>query len=165
MTLKKIINENRNRIISVIKNITGNKNEDLEQEVYIKAWKSLKYYEEKNKFTQWISQIASNISKDYLKSKSYKVESLQSNDAELNNLAESSTPEKVLTQKERQKIILDAVYKLPPKLKQVVILYEFEDKSYEEISRKLKVPIGTIKSRLSSARKALSVELQTLKGE
>ena len=163
--MRKIISENRNRIISVIKNITGNKNEDLEQEVYIKAWKSLQYYKEKNKFTQWISQIASNISKDYLKAKSYKVESLQADNAELNNLGESSTPEKVLNKKERQKIILDAVYKLPSKLKQVIILYEFEDKSYEEISRKLKVPVGTIKSRLSSARKALSVELQSLKGE
>lgn len=163
--MKKIINENKNRIISVIKNITGNKNEDLEQEVYIKVWKSLQYYKEQNKLTQWISQIASNISKDYLRSKSYKVESLQSDNEELDNLAESLTPDKLLNKKERQKIILDAVYKLSPKLKQVVILYEFEDKSYEEISRKLKVPVGTIKSRLSSARKALSVELQYLKGE
>ena len=54
---------------------------------------------------------------------------------------------------------------LPSKLKKVIILYEFEEKSYLEIAEKLDLPVGTIKSRLSSARKILAEKLKFLKGD
>ena len=57
---------------------------------------------------------------------------------------------------------MDAINALKPKFKEVVIMYEMQDMSYEEISAKLKVPVGTIRSRLFNARKELSVTLQDL---
>lgn len=165
--MKNIIEKYKYNIKKIIKNITGVYDEDLEQEVYIKAWKNLSKYKEQNKFKQWISTITSNICKDFLKSKTYQNTKLINDDEEtLNQVKDNSTSiEKELDSKERQKIILDAINRLPKKLKETVFLYEFEDKTYEEIAKKIKVPEGTVKSRLYNARKILSIELKDLIGD
>ena len=68
MNLKKIIKTNQNNVKSIIRLITKEDNEDLEQEVYIKVWKNSEKYKEQGSFKSWISTIAKNVSKDYLKS-------------------------------------------------------------------------------------------------
>ena len=50
-------------------------------------------------------------------------------------------------------------------MKEVIILYEYEQMSYDEISKKLKIPTGTVKSRLNCARTVLKEELQELIGD
>lgn len=144
----------------------GVPDEDLEQEIFLKAWKKLDIYKEQNKFPQWIGVIAANICKDFLKSKDFKTQLNQVNDEDvLGKVDISEQPEKIYDKKLRQKLILKAVNNLPKKMREVVILFEFEEYSYEEISRKLKVPEGTVKSRLFSARKLLSQQLKEFIGE
>ncbi len=141
----------------------GVPSEDLEQEIFLRVWKRLDTYKEQNKFTQWVCTVASNVCKDFLKSKDYKTSSMQTFDENITeNLKSTDTPEKILDKKLRGKLILKAVDNLPKKLKQVVIMFEFEGRSYEEISKKLKVPEGTIKSRLYNARKTLAEQLKEL---
>ena len=53
-------------------------------------------------------------------------------------------------------IFLKEINKLPKKLKETIVLYEFEDYSYEKIAQKLKIPEGTVKSRINNARKILN---------
>ena len=57
---------------------------------------------------------------------------------------------------------MTAIDALKPKFREVIIMYEMQDMTYEEISEKLKCPVGTIRSRLFNARKELSVTLQDL---
>ncbi len=164
--MKEIIKNNKYKIQAIIKRFTGSYNEDIEQEIYIKTWKNSEKYTEQNKFANWISAISANVCKDYLKSKQYKVQTQQVyDDEQLEKIKSRENPEKIVNTKQRQKIILKAVDELPKKLKEIIYLYEFEDKTYEEISEKLKVPIGTVKSRLFNARKLLSEKLVNLKGE
>ena len=164
--MKKIIEENSYKIRQIIKNFTGSYNEDLEQEVYIKTYKNLEKYKEQNKFSQWICTITANLCRDYLKSAKFKNASITDGDDEkLEKTKDKKTPEKILDSKERQKIILKAINSLPKKMKETIILYEFEDYSYEQISNKLKVPIGTIKSRINNARKILQEQLSFLMTE
>ena len=146
--------------------MTGGYNEDIEQEVYIRTFKNLNKYEERNKFSSWISVITANICRDYLKSAFFKniFNTLYDEDIVL-SAKSNNQPERILTQKERQKAVLKAVNLLPSKLKKVIILYEFEDLSYEQISKKLNIPIGTVKSRISNARKLLQSSLQFLLGD
>ena len=161
--MKKIIAENSGKIRSLIKSFLGEQNEDIEQEVYIKTYKNLDKYVEQNKFSKWILTITANLCRDYLKSSYFKNNSKSCHDDEvLGNIKSSKTPENVYSQKERQKIVLKAVNSLPKNYKQVIVLYEFEDYSYESISKKLKIPVGTVKSRISTARKMLSEKLQFL---
>lgn len=138
-------------------------NEDLEQEIFMRVWKRLDTYKEQNKFTQWVCTVASNVCKDFVKSKSYKTSSLQIYDVNISeNIKSTETPEKIFDKNLRGKLILKAVDNLPKKLKQVVVMYEFEGRSYEEISKRLNVPAGTIKSRLYNARKTLAEQLKEL---
>ena len=74
-------------------------------------------------------------------------------------------PENIINEKQRQKIILEAVDSLSKEHKKVVILFEFEGYTLEEIALKLKVPLGTVKSRLFNARKILKEKLYFLQGE
>ncbi len=161
--MKKIIEENHYKIKKIIKNFLGEYNEDLEQEIYIKTYLNLNKYKEQNKFSSWICAIAKNLCKDYLKSSKFLNSKKTVQDETMINLVQSNlNVEQELNYKERQKIILREVNRLPKKNKQAIILYEFEDYSYEEISNKLKIPIGTVKSRINSARKILSEKLKFL---
>lgn len=164
--MKEIIAANQGRIKAIIKKLTGSYNEDIEQEVYIKTWKNLDRYHDEGKFVQWISMLAANVCRDYLKSKQHQTEIRKVGDETvLDRVAVGGRQEERFDAKERQKIILKAVDTLPKKLRQVIILFEFEEMSYEEIARKTGDPVGTIKSRLFNARKLLSEVLQPLKGE
>ncbi len=162
--MKEIIAEYGGLIRSVIKKITGSYNEDIEQEVYIKTWKNMENYQEQGKFSSWLSTLTANVCRDYFKSKQHIMETKQVSGEEiLDKVKVGGRQEEVIDAKKRQKIILKAVDDLPRKMRQVVILFEFEEKSYEEISKKLGLPVGTIKSRLFNARKILSEKLKFLK--
>lgn len=164
--MKKIIEDNQGLIKSIIKKITGMYNEDIEQEVYIKTWKSLPQYEETGKLKSWIAAIAASVCKDYFKSSTYRQSNSEiSGDEVLQTKAVAASQEKVVDAKRRQKIILKAVNELPSKMRKVVILYEFEEMTLEQIAQKLGEPLGTIKSRLYNARKILADKLKFLQGD
>ena len=67
-----------------------------------------------------------------------------------------ATPEGEFVAKMRKKRIVEAINALKPKFKEVIILYEIEGLSYEEIAKRLDVPLGTVKSRLYNAKKELA---------
>lgn len=164
MNLKKIIKTNQNNVKSIIRLITKEDNEDLEQEVYIKVWKNSEKYKEQGSFKSWISTIAKNVSKDYLKSvQKRNQDALTTDDNILNTINDQkSTPELKVISNDRQKIITTAIEGLRPKFKEVIMLCEIYDYTYEEASFKLKCPLGTIKSRLYNAKKELAIKLQDL---
>lgn len=164
--MKKIIEENHGLIKAVIKKLTGAYNDDLEQEVYIKTWKSLPKYQEKGRLKQWIASVAASVCKDYFKSSAYRQKMSEVTDEDvLQNKAVAASQEKIIDAKSRQKIILQAVDSLPAKMRKVIILYEFEDLTIEQIAEKSGEPVGTIKSRLYNARKILAEKLRFLQGE
>lgn len=164
MNLKEIIDNHGNTVRNIIKRITNEENEDLEQEVYTKVWKNSEKYEEKGVFKAWIKTISANISKDYLKSSQKKLSDNTTNDETVVSLIQCNkdTPEEILIKKERQKQISSAINNLKPKFKEIIMLYEIENQSYEDISKKLKCPIGTVKSRIYNAKKELALTLKEL---
>jgi RNA polymerase sigma-70 factor (ECF subfamily) len=164
MDFNKLIKENKLTVKNIIRQITNEENDDLEQEVYIKVLKNTQKYEERGTFKAWISTVAKNVSKDYLKSSYYKnAVNSTSEELTLNTIKdERQTPDLKFISKQRQKRIIEAVNNLKPKLKEVIILTEFEDYSYEECAKKLKCPIGTIKSRIYNAKQQLARDLADL---
>lgn len=164
MKLEEIIKKHGSVVKYIIKRIINEENEDLEQEVYYKVWKNSDKYQEKGTLGAWIRTISANIAKDYLKSSQKKMAENTTTDETVLTLVKSSksTPEEELLKIERQKIITEAINSLKPKFREIIILYEIENKSYEEISQKLKCPIGTVKSRLYNAKKELAEKLQDL---
>ena len=164
MNFKEIVEKNRENVKNIIKLITKEENEDLEQEVYIRVWKNSKKYSEQGNFKSWINTIAKNISKDYLKS-AYRKNSQNSTSDEitLNTLKDKKeTPELKVIKNERQTQIINAINSLKPKFKEVIMLCEIQGYSYEDCARKLKCPLGTVKSRIYNAKKKLAEKLKDL---
>ena len=164
MNFNEIINANKQNIKNIIKLITKQENEDIEQEVYIKLWKNAEKYEERGSLKSWVNTIAKNTSKDYLKSAVVKNEqSSTSDDLVLCNIKDKKrSPEDYVIVNERQKRIIKAVDNLKPKFREVIMLCEIYGFTYEEASKKLNCPIGTIKSRIYNAKKELVEVLQDL---
>ncbi len=144
--------------------MTGSANEDIEQEVYIRTWKNIDKYKETGKFKSWISTITANLCRDYMKSAYFRnsQNSVTEEDELIQIKDEKENIENELIKKQRQKQIMNAIDALKPKFREVIIMYEMQDMSYEEISEKLKCPVGTIRSRLFNARKELSGTLKDL---
>ena len=155
MNFDEIIKANKQNVKNIIRLITKQDNEDLEQEVYIKVWKNAEKYEERGSFKSWINTVAKNVSKDYLKSASFKNSAITTSDeVVLGTIKDSKqTPENVVSSSERQSRIVSAIECLKPKFKEVIMLCEIYGYSYEEAAKKLRCPIGTIKSRIYNAKK------------
>ncbi len=154
--MKNIIEKYKYNVQKIIKNLTGSFNEDLEQEVYLKTWKNLEKYKEQGKFSQWINTITYNICKDYLKS-SYIKNALKRVELEekVDLCSKKDNIENIFEIKQRRITVSQAILSLKPKLRQVIVLYEIEDMNYEQISQKIKCPVGTVKSRIFKARQEL----------
>src|SRR5574344_679841 len=105
MNFKKLITNNKDYVRNIIRLITKEDNEDLEQEVYIRAWKNSDKYEERGNFKSWICTVAKNISKDYLKSAYKKNEQNSTNDDNVISLIpdKKDTTEIISLNKFRQK--------------------------------------------------------------
>ncbi len=164
MDFKRLVQENKKNIQNVIRLVTREDNEDLEQEVYLRVLKSSDKYVEKGTFKSWVTTIAKNISKDYLKSAAYKArENSVTEEDEFVQIADKKvTPEMRVIKNERQETIINAVNSLKPKFKEVVLMCEIYGYSYEDCAKKLNCPLGTVKSRLFNAKKELAVLLADL---
>jgi RNA polymerase sigma-70 factor (ECF subfamily) len=126
--------------------------EDLAQEVFVKAWKKIKKFDNKYKFKNWLYTIAKNTCLDYLK-KNKTINFSELNSADDNLLFEDlikeaglSSPEKMeLTHKTN--VLNSAIDKLPEKYKETIKLHYLSGFKFREIADELKESIETIKSR------------------
>lgn len=164
MDFNELVRQNKQNVKSIIRLITKQENEDLEQEVYIKAWRNSDKYQERGTFKSWINTIASNVAKDYLKSAWFKnTQNSTNDDYTLDSIKDHKiTPEDSVISMERREKIISAIDSLKPKMREVIILCEMQGYTYEEASKKLKCPIGTIKSRIFNAKKELGDKLSDL---
>ena len=164
MDFNELVKQNKQNVKSIIRLITKQENEDLEQEVYVKAWRFRDKYEERGSFKSWVNAIAANVAKDYLKSAWFKnSQNSTSDEFALNSVKDTKiTPEDSVILIERRQKIISAIESLKPKMREVIVLCEMQGYTYEEASKKLKCPIGTIKSRIFNAKKELEIKLEDL---
>lgn len=137
--------------------------DDIEQEVYIKVWKNRDKYRGESSLWGWMRIITVNTCKDYLKRLKKHRDNTINDEEKITNVHDKKVDiENKASSRERQKYILSKINKLKPKLKDVIIMHDIDGLTYEEIAVKVKCPVGTVKSRLFNARKALMTELEDL---
>ena len=135
--------------------------EDISQEAFLRAYQSLAHFNPSYKFSTWLYQITLNIIRDKYKKKEIDYVSLdtpiETNDSEyLPQPADlTNNPEQIITQKDDLRAIQQAIYSLPLKYREVIVLRHLQDLSYIEIANILKLPQGTVKVRLYRAREQL----------
>jgi RNA polymerase sigma-70 factor (ECF subfamily) len=139
--------------------------EDLVQETYAKALKGFGSFRPGTNFRAWIYQILRNTfltSRSGLKSTATVPLELESDQDSLPAVKE--TPESILLQRSDRQLVQEALGQLPVPYREVLLLCEFEEMSYQEIARTLAIPMGTVMSRLSRARRALRDAVQQSQG-
>lgn len=164
--MKKIIQKFGPTIRYHIWRLTGVYDPDLEQEVYLRLWQKQDLYAEEGKQKAYIKTVTTNLCRDLKRTNAYKTKSDEvSNEVLFEIPDETPLLEEATDLKQRQKIVLNTVKKLPLPLKKVIILSHFEDLKEQEIALRLRVPVGTVKSRLHTARNLLKHQLLFLKGK
>lgn len=136
----------------------GNREDALDcaQEAMLNAYRAFDRFQGDNQGKTWFLRIAHNVCIDFLRKRR--------NVISLDTLREEGfdptdpkqlSPYAQLEQKERMALLHQAVQELPEEQKSVMVLRDFQDLSYDEISAALDIPLGTVKSRLKRAREKI----------
>ena len=136
--------------------------EELVQEAFLKAFEKLDTFRGKSSFYTWLFRIAMNLTLTHCqKIKRSRAIFIGNVETEMAAYSQSNEPlpEQVLLSAEERVYVLDAIESLEPNLRSVVVLRETEGLKYREIAEVMKIPVGTVKSRLSLAREQLKMSL------
>ncbi len=142
--------------------------EDILQETFIRVWRHRKHYKTVAKFSTWVYTIAGNLAKTELRrwkvrrSVPIRTGGEAPEDEAVDLIDEDADPMDSSRRQEIREQVTREVQLLPEVYRQAVILRDFEDKSYEEISELLDVPVGTVKSRVNRGRERLQKRLRGL---
>ena len=134
--------------------------EDISQESFIKAYKSIGSFREESAFYTWLYRITANTAKNYLVSKGRRKESSISElsiseNEDFFELPTNDSPEQILMAQSLKDTIYDALSGLPEDTRTALSLREFEGLNYEEIAEIMNCPVGTVRSRIFRGREAL----------
>ena len=164
-----LVNRYRDKLITFVYRFVNDMEqaEDIIQDTMLKLYTHKHYYRNIAKFSTWIYTIAGNLAKTELrKRKNRKVTNIsqmgpEDRDYELPSVAPET--DEVVQSEYIEKKIQAAIQNLPLHFRTVTILRDIQELSYEEISKIVEVPLGTVKSRINRARLQLQKELKDLK--
>ena len=133
--------------------------EDLVQETYAKALRGFSSFQAGTNFRAWIYRILRN---SFLSSRTGLKSTMvfDEEDPEIQATGSSATPETLLVEEATREAVQQALAELPVHFREILLLCEVEEMSYQEIAETLAIPTGTVMSRLFRARKALRGLLQ-----
>ncbi|EGD46058.1 RNA polymerase, sigma-24 subunit, ECF subfamily [Ruminiclostridium papyrosolvens DSM 2782] len=160
---EELTTEYYSKVYSICYRMLNNTEDAYEQaqETFIKAFKYIKDFKGNCAISTWLYRIATNVCLDFIrKHKNKKVISIEQNtfeDLQLKDslVSENPGPEKVAETNAQKQAIKEAMDKMNEKNRLVIILRDFMGLSYDEISDTMKVPVGTVKSRINRARNEL----------
>jgi len=160
-----LVNRYKQHVANIIYSVLGRSSEveDLAQEVFIKMYHSLKHLTLRTNFSSWLYRVTVNLCIDEIRKKKlrrfFSLETVPGKELD----AWQHRPDEglmALEQKEMSEIIDNAISQLKPEHRIVIVLRDIEGISQEEISEVLKLPIGTVKSRIFRAREELRKKLK-----
>jgi RNA polymerase sigma-70 factor, ECF subfamily len=137
---------------------------DAAQETFISAYRNLSGFRGEAKVSSWLHRIAVNQCLTKQRRAKVRAESYLEDESEGNELHFAAPghllPSRTTEQNERLKLVRQAVKSLPEDLRQVIIMKEFEELTFQEISESLEIPLSTVKSRLYTALKQLRLKME-----
>jgi RNA polymerase sigma-70 factor (ECF subfamily) len=144
--------------------------EDLAQEIFVKAFRSLEAYDPQRKFSSWLFKIAHNATIDHLRRRGLETQPLEETGDEgeeaglLRTLADPGavSPAQRHERFEMAQALEAAMRRLRPEYREIVVLRFQEGLAYEEIAEATSLPLGTVKTHIHRARKELAEILGSL---
>jgi RNA polymerase sigma-70 factor (ECF subfamily) len=164
---EQLVAKHQKRMLNIAFRLVGNYDDACEvvQDAFISAFKKLKTFRGDAKFTTWLTAITLNLSKNRLKQirarqghEAFSLnEPIRTQDGQMNFDPPSKEPSILvrLEQRDIQTSVRDCIKALEPDFREVLVLRDMQEFSYDEIGTMLKVREGTVKSRLFRAREAI----------
>ncbi|NNC88801.1 MAG: sigma-70 family RNA polymerase sigma factor [Akkermansiaceae bacterium] len=164
-----LVTRHRGKVYAMIQNMVRNEADswDLAQEVFVKVWKALPKFEARAQFSTWLYRITHNVVYDWMRKRKLETageldDNLMSREriatGSLTTPARNARPDEAMERGELRRKIEEAMDKLSPEHREVILLREVQGLEYKEIAEVMETSIGTVMSRLFYARK----KLQTL---
>lgn len=152
--ITRLVEEYGNDVLRIATVILKSKElaEDVYQETFLRVVRSYSNYRGESSEKTWIISIAVNICRDYMRS-AWKRRVVVT-DVFLNSSSEDDT-EDIIEKRNEKRVLLNAIMKLPDKYREIIHLHYYQEMGINDISKVLKIPGGTVKSRLFKARALL----------
>ncbi len=139
---------------------------DLSQDAFVNAFRHIKRFDSTKSFFPWFYSILKNLCMNHLnrlrRRREESIDQMAEEEGQAPIPVEAVNPEQSVVQKDLGAKIGRALLRLRPKEREIIILQHLQDYSYQEIADLLDIPIGTVMSRLYSARRALRRELERM---
>ena len=172
-----LVSRHQKRMLNIAFRLTNDYDDACEvvQDVFVSAYRNISSFRGEAKFTTWLTTIAVNLSKNRLKQMKVRQgreafsldEPVQTEEGEIRIDPPSKEPSVLdcLEKRDTQNKVQDCIKALEPEYREVIVLRDMQDFSYEEIGSMLKMREGTVKSRLFRAREAIKDCLKKIVGE
>jgi RNA polymerase sigma-70 factor (ECF subfamily) len=141
--------------------------EDLTQDIFLRIFRALHTFDRRANFQTWLISISRNLCIDHYRSRRKERETM-ARDVDAATLTPASrerSPHGRLEQLDIRDLVRTALNELPPTLREAVVLRDLQDFSYLEIAERLKLPEGTVKSRINRGRLELARQVRRLQAE
>ena len=175
---QEIVQQYNRRIYNICYRFSGSPDDaaDLTQDVFIKIYRTLGTFDgTKAAFMTWVTTVTRNLLVDHFRKGKYdrvtdSLDATPGNQEDGLSIADQLedqrvSPEQRVQSQETQKMVQEALQKLSPDLREAVILRDLQDMDYKEIAKVLRVPEGTVKSRINRGRTELARLLQRTYGQ
>ena len=164
-----IVRQYRRKVFNVAYKFVGKHDEaeDLTQDIFLKIFKSLETFDRRANFQTWLISVSRNLCIDHYRSVRKERETIDRDvdTAELSAAAPGPSQIAALEQRDRVELLREALASLPKTLRTAVLMRDLQELSYHEIARELRLPEGTVKSRINRGRSELARQIRKLRGE
>lgn len=164
-----IVARYKEHLINYVMSFVGERSdaEDIVQDTFVKIYRFRQSYKQVAKFSTWLYTVAGNLARSELRKRRrqqlYVMSNLGNAEKEFEAVETRSAADEMTDSSVTKDLIRKAIRKLPPRYQEVIRLREIENLSYEEIAEQMKLPVGTIKSRVNRAREKLQKTLKFLR--
>jgi RNA polymerase sigma-70 factor (ECF subfamily) len=164
-----IVRQYRRKVFNVAYKFVGKHDEaeDLTQDIFLKIFKSLDTFDRRANFQTWLISVSRNLCIDHYRSVRKERETIDrdTDTAELSTAAPGQSQLAALEQRDRVELLREALASLPRTLRTAVLMRDLQELSYHEIAVALRLPEGTVKSRINRGRSELARQIRKLRGE
>jgi RNA polymerase sigma-70 factor (ECF subfamily) len=165
-----LVQRYRARIMNLVSRFINDRDraEEIAQEVFLRVFRNRERYRKSGKFSTWIFTIAVNLTKNEIRSRvrhrgTFSLDAMEEESGGQGVSFPDSRPlpDEDLSSVEIGEKVADALRKIPPRYREAVMLRDVEGLSYEEVGQILRIPGGTVRSRINRARLMLKERLKS----
>ena len=157
LAFEELVRLHEKKVYALTLRMCGNPEDarDAAQEAFLSAWRGLPSFRGEAGFSTWLYRLASNAAIDQLRRNRRQREEASLDAGEMDTPDQSPGPQEAAEGSELQRAVADGLASLSEDHRRILLLREYQELSYDEIAQTLDMDLGTVKSRISRARRAL----------